>query len=201
MFRIQLARNTRVPAGPRRLRNSLAAGSVCSRSGGCGRDLTTSVRSKRFAGDSGVSLQPKRSGGKAGVRTREKRGPRFSIGLEPSLVAPQYFNAPPQVLAGHARRHLPSGLSRVRAVAPVLIENATPPNDSFACSGTLCAARRDELMKVQDVRERRPGPRWRRPGSPPAWAHGRPGTRDRASGLAPTETATALPTPAARRGG
>ena len=64
-----MARNTRVPAGPGRLRNSLAEGRV--------------------------------------------------------------------VLAGHARRHLPSRLARLRAVAPMLIKNSTSPNNSFASPRTL----------------------------------------------------------------
>jgi len=91
-----------------------------------------SIRRKRFASRAGVSLQAKRPGGKAGLRSSEKRCPRFSIGLDPSLVSPQRFDAAPQVLASHARRQLTSRLSRARAVTPVLIANATPPNDSSA---------------------------------------------------------------------
>jgi len=113
-------------------------GIVCSRrSSRPGRDFRTSVRGKRFAGDARVMLQPECPCGKTDLRTREKRGTRFSIGLDSRLVSPQGFNAPPQLLAGHARRQLSSRLSRARAVAPVLIESGAPP-DSFARARTLC---------------------------------------------------------------
>ena len=106
------------PSRPVRLCDSPHIGSVCRRSSRPGRDLRTSVRRKRFAGDASVSLQPKRPGRKTDFRSREKRSTRFSIRFDPSLVSPQRFNAPPQVLAGHARRQLPSRLARARAVSP-----------------------------------------------------------------------------------
>ena len=124
-----MSRNKRVPLGPL---GSVILSMQETYVVGVAAPGATSVRSKRFAGDSSVSLQPERARGKASARTREKRSPRFSIGLEPSLVSPQRFNAPPQVLASHAWRHLPSRLARAWAVTPVLIEDATPPNDSFA---------------------------------------------------------------------
>ena len=100
-----LARDIRVPVGPLGSVILSIQGSACRRSRSHpGRDVATSVRGKRFAGNPRVSPQPECPRRKTSVRTREKRGPRFSIGLDPSLVSPQRFNAPPQVLARHPRR-------------------------------------------------------------------------------------------------